>query len=99
MSTGWCAAYIPTGWGTYERALKTDQTWNDGWIHSAGEWGSHEPDDGAGKEVLVAEADVARHGRVSLPEDLRHGLELGAHLDEAVQLDAGSWTAHGEALH
>ena len=63
------------------------------------ERGSHEPDDGPGQEVLVVEADVARHGRVSLPEDLRHGLQLGAHMDEAVQVDAGSSASHGEALH
>lgn len=73
------------------------------WIHSAAglsvERGSHEPGDGPGQEVLIAEADVARHARVSLPEHLRHGLELSAHLDEAVQLDAGSCASHGVAAH
>lgn len=66
------------------------------WIHSAA---SHEPGDGPGQEVLIVHADVSRHGRVSLPEDLRHGLELGAHLDEAVQLDAGPRASHAEASH
>lgn len=72
------------------------------WIHSADgvsvEWGSHEPGDGPRQEILIVEADVARHARVSLPEDLCHGLELGAHLDEAVQMDAGS-SSHGVAPH
>lgn len=61
--------------------------------------GSHELDHGTGEEVLVVEADVARHGRIPLPEDLRHALELSAHLDEAVQLDAGSRASHGESPH
>lgn len=61
--------------------------------------GSHEPDHGTREEVLVVEADVARHGRVPLPEDLRHALELSAHLDEAVQLDSGSRASHAEPLH
>lgn len=60
---------------------------------------SHEPGDGSREEILIVDADVARHVRVSLPEDLRHGLELGAHLDEAVQLDARSHAWHGEAPH
>lgn len=60
---------------------------------------SHEPGDGSGEEVLVVEADVARHGGVLLPEGLRHALELGAHLDETVQLDAGSPARRGEASH
>ncbi|KAG7245136.1 hypothetical protein INR49_023702 [Caranx melampygus] len=32
-------------------------------------------------------------------KDLRHALELSAHLDEAVQLDAGSRASHGKSLH
>lgn len=61
--------------------------------------GSHEPGDGPREEILIVKADVARHTRVFLPEDLRHGLELGAHLDEAVQLDAGASALQGVALH
>lgn len=60
--------------------------------------GSHEPGDGSGHEVLVTETDVARHGRVPLPEDLRHGLQLHAHLDEAVQLDSRTLASHCVAL-
>lgn len=63
------------------------------------ERGSHEPGDGPGEEVLVAEADVSCHARVSLPEDLRHDLQLGANLNEAVQVDAGSRARYGEASH
>lgn len=59
----------------------------------------HEPGNGAGQEVLVAEADVARHGRVSLPEALRHALQLRADVDKAVQLDARSGATYAEALH
>lgn len=80
---------IPIAGGTYGKASKMTWTWND--IvnpHSAEglsvEWGSHEPGDGTGEEVLIAEAYGAHHGCVSLPEGLRYGLELGAHLDEAV---------------
>lgn len=65
------------------------------WIHSA----SHEPGDGPRDEVLIVKADVAGHACVLLPEGLRHALQLGAHLDEAVQLDAGSSTLHSEAPH
>lgn len=58
------------------------------WLHSADrlsvEWGSHEPGDRPRQEILIAEANVARHGSVSLPEGLRHGLELRAHVDEAI---------------
>ena len=61
--------------------------------------GSHEPCDGTRQEVLIAEADVARHGGVPLPERLRHALQLRAHLDEAVQLYAGAPASHAEALH
>lgn len=53
------------------------------WMTSV-EWGSNEPGDGPRQEILIAETDVARHGSVSLPEHLRHGLELRAHLDEAI---------------
>lgn len=60
--------------------------------------GSHEPGDSTGQKVLIAEADVARHARVSLPKHLSHALKLRAHVDEAVQLYAGSGTSHGEAL-
>lgn len=42
---------------------------------------------------------MARHVHVSLPEHLRHALELSAHLDEAVQLDARSPASEGEALY
>lgn len=88
-------------------ALKTakyDLKWNDPVNPQCGqrlfvEWGSHEPGDGSRQEILIAETDVARHGRVSLPEDLRHALELRAHLDEAVQMDTGSSTSYGEAPH
>lgn len=48
------------------------------------ERGSNEPGDGPGQEILIAETDVARPGSVSLPEHLRHGLKLRAHLDEAI---------------
>lgn len=58
------------------------------------ERGSHEPVDGPRQEVLIAETDVACHGCVSLPEGLRHGLELRANLDEAVKLDTGSHASH-----
>lgn len=72
-------------------------------IHSAEglsvEWGSHEPGDGTRKEFLIVEADVACHGCVSLPEGLRHALELGAHLDEAVQLDAVRPASHHVATN
>ena len=61
--------------------------------------GSHEPGDSTREEFLIVEADIACHSHVPLPEDLCHALELGAHLDEAVQLDAGSPALHGEALH
>lgn len=60
---------------------------------------SHEPGDGSGQEVLVTEPHAARHARVLLPEDLRHGLQLRAHLDEAVQLDSRALASQGEALH
>ena len=91
----------------WERNKNSAKSWPEHgmilWIHSAAglseERGSHEPGDSSRQEVLIAEADVARHGRVSLPEHLRHGLELGAHLDEAVQMDAGSFASHGEAAH
>lgn len=63
------------------------------------EWGSHEPGDGPRQEILIADADIACHCRVSLSEELRHGLELRAYLDEAVQLDTGSSASYGEALH
>lgn len=52
--------------------------------------GSHEPGDGTREEILIADTDVAHHVSVPLPEGQRHALELGAHLDEAVQLDARS---------
>lgn len=60
--------------------------------------GSHEPGDGSDQEVLVTEPNVARHAGVLLPEGLCHGLQLRAHLDEAVQLDSGTLTSHCEAL-
>ena len=64
-------------------------------------WGgfSHEPLDGPSEEVLVAEADIAGHCLVPLPEGLGHALQLCAHLDEAVQLDARPATPHSEATH
>lgn len=88
----YCILYIPTGGGTYGRALKTKTKWPEHgmilWIHGADglpvERGLHEPGDGPREEVLIVKADVARHGSVSLPEDLRHALELGAHVDETV---------------
>lgn len=61
--------------------------------------GSHEPGDGTGKEILVAHADVARQGCVPLPEGLGHALQLGAHLDESVQLYARPPASHTEASH
>lgn len=61
--------------------------------------GSHEPDDGTREEILIVDADVACHVRVPLSEDLRHALELGAHLDEAVELHARSHAWYGEASH
>lgn len=60
---------------------------------------SHEPADGPRQEILVADADVASHRRVPLPAELRRGLELRAHLNEAVQLHAGTSTSDAEALH
>lgn len=60
---------------------------------------SHEPGDGPRQEILVADADVARHRRVPLPEELRGGLQLRAHLNEAVQLHAGASASDAEALH
>lgn len=70
-------------------------------VHSAERLsvGSHEPGDGSREEILIVDADVARHVSVPLPEDLRHGLELSAHLDEAVQLDARSHAWQSEAPH
>lgn len=66
-------------------------------------WGpelhSHEPGDGAREEVLIVKADVARHGVVFLPEELRHALQLGADVDEAIQLHAGTRGMHAEAPH
>lgn len=60
---------------------------------------SHQPCNGAGEKVLVVEADAARHSGVSLPEHLRHALELRARLDEAVQLYAVGAAPIAEALH
>lgn len=69
------------------------------WNRLSVEWGSHEPGDGPRQEVLVVDADVAGHGGVPLPEELRGGLELRADLDEAVQLHAGTPASDAEALH
>lgn len=60
---------------------------------------SHEPGDGTAYEVLVVHADVSGAVGVSLPEDVRHALELSAHLDKAVQLNAGPRPPHGKATH
>lgn len=60
---------------------------------------SHEAHDVAGQEVLVVHAHVARHAGVLLAERLRHGLQLGAHLDEAVQVHRPPLARRGKALH
>lgn len=51
-------------------------------------WSEH-PGRCHGDEVLEAEPHVALHGCVLLPEGLGQHLQLGAHLDEAVQLHGG----------
>ena len=90
-------------WGHLWRSIEGWANWNLNmewyWASTAKDCGSHEPRDGTREKVLIAYADVARHAGVSLPERLRHALQLGAHLDEAVQLDAGPPASHGEAMH
>lgn len=93
-------------WGTYG-SFKNCRKWpGHGMIQEihiaerlSMDWSSHEPCNGPRQEILIAETDVAGHGRVSLPEDLCHGLELRAHLDEAIQLDTRLSAPHTEALH
>lgn len=60
---------------------------------------SHEPRDGPGQEILVADADVASPCCVPLAAELRRGLEQHAHLNEAVQLNAGTSASDAEALN
>lgn len=69
------------------------------WNRLSMEWCSHEPGDGSRQEILVADADVASHGSVSLSEELRRGLQLRANLNEAVQLHTGTAALDAEALH
>lgn len=81
-----------------ERGVKWESAPPWGHLVQSNGSGSHEPGDGTGQEVLVTEPHVARHAGVLLPEDLRHGLQLRAHLDEAVQLDSGTLASQCEAL-
>lgn len=96
--------YKPTCGGTLKNWAKYDM--NMEWLCASAvqrglsvEWGSHEPGDGTRKEFFIVEADIARHGCVFLLEGLGHALELGAHLDETVQLDAMRPASIGEATH
>lgn len=61
--------------------------------------GSHEASDGAAQEVLVVHAHVAGHAGVPLTEGVGHGLQLGAHLDEAVQVHRPLLVVRGKAAH